>query len=135
MAGTGSDVAGTGARARRLIGFVVGGGLNTGVTYLVYFVLHLKLSYQVAYFIAYVAGILFSYFFNSKVVFKKQMTWTGLLVFPAVYLVQYLISALALAAIVEWAGMDPWFAPLVVSVLTLPLTYIMARFVLQRFNR
>ena len=124
-------------RLRRLVSFVIGGGLNTGVTYLIYLLLHLqlRLSYQLAYLLAYAAGIAFSYCFNSKVVFKKRMSWRGLLVFPAVYVVQYAVSALALALIVERGLMPEWAAPLLVAVLTLPLTYVLTKLVVNRFNR
>jgi putative flippase GtrA len=118
----------------RIVRFVVGGGLNTAVTYCVYLLLHQVLSYQRAYLIAYAAGIVFSYFFNSTVVFKRRMSWSGMLVFPLVYLVQYAISALALGAIVEYSPVSSKLAPLVVSVLTLPVTFVLTRFVLGRFN-
>jgi putative flippase GtrA len=123
------------ARVRRIAGFIIGGGLNTGVTYLIYLALHRVLSYQVAYLIAYGAGVLFSYVFNSSVVFHRSMTWRGLLAFPAVYVVQYLASAGVLALFVESFGVPAWWAPLLVSILMLPLTYSMMRFVLTRFNR
>jgi putative flippase GtrA len=122
-------------RLRRLVGFVIGGGLNTAVTYLVYLALHFSLSYQLAYFLAYAVGIVFSYCFNSKVVFQKAMSWQGMLAFPAVYVVQYAVSAVALAIIVERIAVPAWIAPLLVSVLTLPLTYVLTRLVVNRFNR
>lgn len=118
----------------RALRFLVGGGLNTAVTYLVYLALHVVLSYQLAFFIAYAAGIVFSYFFNSTVVFKRRMSWSGMGVFPLVYLVQYGVSALVLGAIVEHTVMPSWIAPLLVSVVTLPLTFVMTRFVVNRFN-
>jgi putative flippase GtrA len=118
----------------RVLRFLVGGGLNTAVTYLVYLALHQVLNYQLAFLIAYAAGIVFSYFFNSKVVFQRRMTWTGMLVFPLVYLVQYAVSALVLGAIVEYTAVPSWVAPLLVSVLTLPLTFVLTRFVVNRFN-
>lgn len=121
-------------RWRQLASFVIGGAFNTGVTYLCYLGLHMLLSYQVAYLLAYAAGIVFSYCFNSLVVFRRPMSWRGLMAFPAVYLVQYAVSALILALIVEQFGVPAWWAPLAVSVLMLPLTYVLTRFVLNRFN-
>lgn len=123
------------ARLRRIAGFVIGGACNTGVTYLIYLALHLVLNYQLAYLLAYAAGIVFSYVFNSLVVFRRPMSWRGLMAFPAVYIVQYLVSAGVLALIVETIKVPAWWAPLLVSVLMLPLTYLLTRFVLTRFNR
>jgi putative flippase GtrA len=123
------------ALVRRIASFVIGGALNTGVTYLIYLTLHLVLSYQVAYLLAYAAGVVFSYVFNSSIVFHRSMSWRGLLAFPAVYVVQYLVSAGVLALFVESFGVPAWWAPLLVSFLMLPLTYSLMRFVLKRFNR
>lgn len=123
------------ARLRRIAGFVIGGALNTGVTYLIYLALHQVLRYQLAYLLAYAAGITFSYVFNSVVVFLRPMSWRGMLAFPAVYVVQYLVSAGVLALIVEGFGVPAWWAPLLVSALMVPLTYLLARYVLTRFNR
>lgn len=123
------------ARVRRLARFIVGGGLNTGVTYLIYLALHIRLSYQLAYLVAYLAGIAFSYCFNSIFVFRKNMSWGGALVFPAVYAIQYAVSAMVLGIIVEQTPVSAWAAPLIVSVLTLPLTYVLTKLVVDRFNR
>jgi putative flippase GtrA len=122
-------------RVRRIAGFVVGGGLNTAVTYLLYLALHLQLGYHLAFLLAYMAGILFSYWFNSTFVFKKAMSWRGLLAFPLVYVVQYAVSALVLVLLVEQGGVAEWLAPLLVSAIMLPLTYVMVKFVLHRYNR
>lgn len=128
--GGGTDRRGLG----RMLRFLVGGGLNTAVTYGVYLALHLWLSYQLAFLIAYAAGIVFSYFFNSTVVFRRRMSWSGMLVFPLVYVVQYAISAVVLRGIVEYMNVPAWIAPLAVSVLLLPLTYVLTRLVVNRFN-
>lgn len=128
------ELEGRRARLRRIAGFVIGGALNTAVTYLIYLALHQVLRYQLAYLLAYAAGIAFSYVFNSLVVFLRPMSWRGMLAFPAVYVVQYLASAGVLALIVEGFGVPAWWAPLLVSALMVPLTYLLARFVLTRFN-
>ncbi|WP_305820955.1 GtrA family protein [Massilia brevitalea] len=132
QAGNGSP--GRRAGMLRVLRFLVGGGLNTAVTYLVYLALHAVLSYQLAFFIAYAAGIVFSYFFNSTVVFKRRMSWHGMVVFPLVYLVQYGVSALVLGLLVEHTALPSWIAPLLVSVITLPLTFVLTRLVVNRFN-
>lgn len=119
----------------RILRFLVGGGLNTAVTYIIYLILQMVLSYQLAFLLAYAAGIVFSYFFNSTVVFKRQMSWTGMMVFPLVYLVQYAVSALVLRVIVEHSPVSAKIAPLLVSVLMLPLTFVLSRLVVSRFNR
>lgn len=117
-------------QVKRWLRFVVGGGMNTGFSYLIYLLGGLVFSYQVAYFIAYVSGIIFSYWFNARFVFHIPLSWKGLLSYPLVYLVQYLISALLLGSAVEYLGINKYIAPLAITLITLPLTYCMSKLML-----
>lgn len=110
----------------------MGGALNTLLTYGVYWLLLQVLSYQSAYLIAYLLGIAFAYVFNAARVFKVQLSWRGLLMYPLVYLAQYLLGALLLSLIVERFGLSAAIAPLIITIGLLPVTYLMSKFVLQR---
>lgn len=118
-------------RAKRWLLFLVGGGLNTSLTYGLYLGLCRFLDYQAAYFIAYVLGIVFSYLFNARLVFGQAWSWRGLFAYPLVYLVQYLLSAGALGVMVEWLHIPKLYAPLVVTAAMIPVTYVMSKVVLQ----
>lgn len=111
--------------------FLIGGGLNTALTYGIYLLLNLFINYQTSYVVAYTSGILFSYLFNSQVVFKLKKTWKGLLIYPSVYLLQYLIGAALLHVLVESFGMPKEAAPLLIIVALLPVTYILSKAVLR----
>lgn len=119
-------------KASRWLRFLMGGGINTAFTYVMYLLLIKVLSYQIAYFIAYAVGILFSYWFNAKFVFRVRLSWTGLAAYPVVYLVQYVASALLLVGFVRSAGVSEHFAPLIVTVVMVPLTYLISKLVLRR---
>lgn len=119
-----------GKEAQRWLRFVVGGGINTGFTYLVYLGLHVFLMYQFAYLFAYAAGVLFSYWFNASVVFRAPLSWKGFFSYPIVYVVQYLVSAFFLGGLVEFSRISESIAPLVVAVAMIPVTYLMSKFVL-----
>lgn len=112
--------------------FLIGGLLNTGLTYALYYLLLLALPYQAAYACAYLSGIVFSYWLNSTFVFRTPMTWRGLFAYPVVYLVQYLLSAVLLGVLVEKVGVPREFAPLVVIVISVPVTFVMTRWILRR---
>lgn len=122
-------------RLRQWLRFLIGGGINTAATYAVYLLLHAVLAYQVAYLLAYAAGIVFSYWFNARVVFRTALSWKGLAAYPLVYLVQYAASALLLGALVESADISKQFAPLIVTALMMPLTYLMSKIVLDITNQ
>lgn len=117
-------------RAQRWLRFILGGGINTGVTYALYLALNTVFGYQFSYLIAYVIGVVFAYWFNALVVFKVRLTWKGLFSYPLVYLAQYLVSALMLAGLVEFIKIPESFAPLVVVVFMVPATYVMNRVML-----
>lgn len=112
--------------------FVLGGGLNTGLSYAIYLALERVLPYQAAYGLAYAAGIVVSYGFNARFVFSVPLSWRGLFAYPVVYLVQYLASAGLLGMLVTGLGISRALAPLVVSAVMLPLTFVLSRWVLRR---
>lgn len=118
-------------RTGRWLRFFLGGGANTAFTYTVYVALNSMLAYQFAYFIAYALGIGFSYWFNAKFVFRVPLSLRGLVSYPVVYLAQYVLSALLLGILVEGVGIEETFAPLLVTVALVPITYLLSRTVLK----
>ncbi|MFJ3521370.1 GtrA family protein [Pseudomonas sp. NPDC090203] len=120
------------ASLKRWAYFLVGGGLNTALTYVIYLMLNLIVSYQVAYAIAYACGIVFSYLFNSAIVFKITQSWKSFLLYPLVYLAQYIVAAWSLNVLVARVHLDERIAPLAVIVLLIPVTYLLSKLVLSR---
>lgn len=117
-------------RRQRWLLFTLGGALNTGISYGLYWVLSNVLQYQVAYLIAYVVGVLISYWFNASLVFHTPLSWRGLFTYPWVYVAQYVTSAVLLAGLVEVVGLHRGWAPLLVTVAMVPVTYLLTRAVL-----
>jgi putative flippase GtrA len=78
--------------------------------------------------------VLFSYWFNSVVVFRVALRADTLARYPLVYVVQYLASALLLGTLVEGLAIPAEFAPLIVSVLMIPVTFVMSRWIILRRN-
>ena len=62
-------------RIKRWALFLVGGGLNTAITFIIYLIASRFASYQLAYGAGYVAGIVFSYFFNATFVFRTRLSF------------------------------------------------------------
>lgn len=118
-------------KIRRWVYFLAGGCLNTLLTYVIYLLLHIFIGYQISYGIAYACGVVFSYLFNSKLVFEVKRSWKGLLLYPLVYVLQYLGSALLLGFAVESIGIPKEIAPLLVIILLLPVTYLMSNVILK----
>lgn len=114
----------------RWLRFIIGGGINTGITYLVYLGFNAVLPYQFAYLIAFTLGVFFSYWFNARLVFGVPLSWNGLFSYPIVYVIQYLVSAFFLGGLVEFFRISESIAPIVVAVALTPVTYLMSKFVL-----
>jgi len=116
-------------RFARFFRFIVSGGLNTAITYGVYLALLQQLSYQISYSIAYMSGVVISYAFNRSFVFKNHRGLRSILLFPLIYVTQYGFGMLLLWLWIDMAGLSDKLAPLMVVAVTLPLTYVLSRFV------
>jgi putative flippase GtrA len=122
-------------RGPEILRFLAGGASTTAVSYAAYLLLLRWLPYFTAYAIAYAIGIAWSYFANTWFVFRQPARLSRALVFPLVYAAQYLLGALLLFVLVDRAGLPPALGPLLVVVLTLPLTYVLSRWVIARGTR
>lgn len=116
----------------RFLRFLVMGGVNTAVTYGIFLLCHVWLGHQLSYAIAYVCGIVLSYFLNAAVVFRATVSWRSFFLYPLVYVAQYLAGAAVLELAVRAWGIPSQLAPLVAIAATIPLTFVLSRWVLTR---
>jgi putative flippase GtrA len=121
----------TRSSSRQLARFLVVGALNTGLSYLVYLALLRVVSYRWAYSISYAAGIVLSFVLNSLFVFRVPLSWQRLLPYPSVYLVQYLLGLCVVHVGVELLGWDERLMPIAVLVVTVPVSFVLTRWVLR----
>ena len=113
--------------------FLVSGSLNTGVSWLLYLcLLALAVPYTVAYSIAFAFGIVFTYYLNTRWVFKVAMSWQTFLQYPLVYVVQYGLGLGLMYVLVSVLGIPKKPAPLLVTVLSIPVTFVLSRLILKR---
>lgn len=115
--------------------FLVVGGLNTGSTYLIYLLLNLVVPYVTAYSVAYICGIVVSYILNARWTFKSDMSWKTFFLFPLVYLVQYGVGVFLLRYLVESLDVSESAAPVIVIVVTLPITFILSRMIIKATDK
>lgn len=112
--------------------FVIVGGANTLLGYLIYALALLFAPYIVAYTISYVAGIFISYYLNSRFVFKANLSLAKALQYPLVYGAQYLIGVGLLRLFVETLTISELLAPAFVVACTLPVTFVLSRLIIKR---
>lgn len=121
--------------SREPVRFLLASALNTGLTYLFYLALLWAVSYRWAYSISYVAGIFLSFVLNSLYVFRTPLDWRRLLPYPSIYLVQYLLGLGVAWVGVELGGVDEWLVPVAVVAVTVPVSFVLTRWILGGRNR
>ena len=115
----------------KFLRFIGAGIVNTIASYSVYLFLIFFFSYQISYACAFVFGIALSFVLNSKYVFEVQQTLRKFILFPLVYLVQYLLGALLMGVVIEVLGVSKLIAPLFVIICLMPVSYLLSKKILQ----
>ncbi len=115
--------------------FVISGGTNTVVTYVLYLALLRLVEYRAAFTISFVIGIILGYSLNTWFVFRTRWSLLMLFGYPVIYLVQYGLGLLLLTVEVDKLGIDRRFAPFINVTLLLPLTFLLNRWYLTRKGR
>lgn len=119
----------------KFLRFLLAGGGNTIATYLLYLALLHFMEYQLAYSVTFFAGIVLGYLINAYWVFDKPLSARSALTYPVVYFVQYLAGLALLSALVEIMGIPKVVAPLIVIAVTLPVVFLMTKFVFSDKDR
>jgi putative flippase GtrA len=121
------------ADKKQMLGFAVTGILSTLIMFGLYVMLYQFINYQYAYLIAYTISVIALYFMN-RFVFKGMMSLETILGFPLIYLLQYVLGAVSLEFIV-WLGFSVTYAPLVIVIILLPVTFTLNRIVFSKHKR
>lgn len=122
--------------SKRLAGqglrFLIGGGLNTLLSYAIYWMLLPGMPYAWAYTASYAVAILSGFAINTWFVFRTTWSWRRLAAFPLVHLANYLASLLVVWIAVSLIGVSPTIAPIVATVVVLPLNFLLTRKLIHR---
>jgi putative flippase GtrA len=116
---------------REFLLFVLVGAVNTGASYLLYLGLLSIVSTFIAYTISFVAGIALGYALNTLIVFRERVSVKKAAQFPIVYLVQYGLGIGLLYVFTEWLHISRVLAPLLILVVSVPITFFLARAILR----
>lgn len=117
-----------------IIRYIFVGIINTILGFIYYSILLSFLSYGYALTIGYIFGISSSYLLNTTFVFKRKPTWARFFQFPVVYIVQYFASLIIIFICVEYLGIGERIAYLIGVIITIPLTFVISRFIITRPN-
>lgn len=117
-------------RTSEILRFLSAGAINTALTYGIYLALLTSIRYEAAYAVAFVIGVAMNYLISSLFVFKRAINWRAAFAFPLVYVVQLALGSVLLILLVEYLSIAESLAPLLVIILTLPITYLLARIII-----
>lgn len=110
------------------IRFLIGGGLNTAISYLVYLFFLLFTSYQIAYALSWVVGLLIIViFYPSKVFVGSQNSWKKTALLIGQYVLVFFCGLECLKALVVYADVSEQVAALFTMVITTILNFLLMR--------
>jgi putative flippase GtrA len=115
--------------------FLLTGGFNTALTYALYLVLLDFFAYTTSYSISYICGLLLAFLLSRYVVFKEHQGLKSVVLFPLIYLAQYLFGLLVVWFWVRVLFLPEFLAPLAAIILSLPLTYSLSKLVFIRMKK
>ncbi len=117
-------------RFRPFARFLLGGGFNTAVTWVLFVVLARLMAPTGAYTLTYLFGIGLGYVINSRYVFDADLGLHTAWRYPLVYLVQYAYGLTAVCVLVERLGFSKEGVIVFVTISSLPITFVLTRTVL-----
>lgn len=117
-----------GGGRRPFLRFLLSGGVNTLLTYALYLLLMTFMPYWMAYSASFAAGVGVAYMLNRLFVFGQHRGALSVLGLPLVYGIQYGLGLVVLWLWVAVAGLDSRLAPLAAVGITVPLTFVLTRF-------
>ena len=117
-----------GVLKKQMIGFALTGSLSTLIMFGLYYILSKVINYQFAYLIAYCVSVTLLYFMNLLFVFRGKASLISFFQFSLIYLLQYLVGAATLEFLVRF-GFSVTYAPLLIVIILLPITFLLNRIV------
>lgn len=118
------------AMAARPMRFVIVGGANTAVYYVIYRLLLPLMAYLPAHLIAFGCGVVFSFFANCLFTYRVRPTWRRFFAFPATTLVNLAVTTGGSALMVHYLNVDERYVTLIATIIAVPFTYVATTFVL-----
>lgn len=115
--------------------FVIAGLVNTGVSLAAYWALLFVAPYAAAYSLSFAIGVLTAFTLNTYFVFGTSWSWSALFAFPLVQGANYVVGLSVLTVLIQGADMSASTAPLISIPMTIPVNFVMTRWLMRRASR
>lgn len=119
----------------QLVRYVLAGGVNTVVTYVVYLALLQVLDYRWAYVLAFALGIGISFVLLRHLVFARPGRPFSLAYVAGTHGLQLALGLIVVEAWVAWFKLPAWLAPLAAVAVCLPVMFVLQRWIFSDHAR
>ncbi|MEU8539914.1 GtrA family protein [Streptomyces sp. NPDC048717] len=118
--------------AWQVIRFALVGAVNTGTYYGLYLLLGQWLPYLAAHVAAFALSMVGSFFLTTYVTYRTRPTWRKFLLFPLTNAANFVITTAGVYVLVELAGVEGRYAPLLAAAAAIPVTFLVSRTIMLR---
>ena len=113
-----------------MIRFSIVGVLVTVIHYVVYWLLLLVIDVNIAWTAGYIAGFVFNYYMSAYFIFRSKTNVKNGAGFSGAHIVNYLLQMVLLNVFIK-IGLSPSMAPVGVYAVSLPVNFLLVRFVFK----
>ncbi|HDB7133332.1 TPA: flippase GtxA [Staphylococcus aureus] len=119
-----------------ILKFIIVGGINTLNYYVVYLLLLklLHIEYMISHITGFIVAFVISYYLNCYFVYRVKPTWRKFISFPITQLVNVILQTVLLYVFVSWLNLPAEIAPFAGLVITIPITFILSKWILKDSN-
>lgn len=119
-----------------ILKFIIVGGINTLNYYVVYLLLLklLHIEYMISHITGFIVAFVISYYLNCYFVYRVKPTWRKFISFPITQLVNVSLQTVLLYVFVSWLNFPAEIAPFAGLVITIPITFILSKWILKDSN-
>ena len=119
-----------------ILKFIIVGGINTLNYYVVYLLLLklLHIEYMISHITGFLVAFVISYYLNCYFVYRVKPTWRKFISFPITQIVNVSLQTVLLYVFVSWLNLPAEIAPFAGLVITIPITFVLSKWILKDSN-
>jgi putative flippase GtrA len=117
-----------------IVRFSVVGVLVTAIHYVVYWLLQLVVNVNIAWTAGYIVGFVVNYYLSAYYIFREKTSVENGAGFGGAHLVNYFLQMVLLNFFI-WLGFSATMAPIGVYAVSIPVNFLLVRFVFKHFKR
>lgn len=119
---------------REFVRFGITGGISTLVTYVVYYVLLNWLNPTISFTIAYIVAMVVNYILTTAFTFKVDANRKNAVGFVISNVINYVLCTALLNAFI-WIGVSKQLAPIPMYCISIPVNFLIVRFVMKKYDK